>query len=89
MPASPCIMPSNQTRSMSRLQALHGNGVMLWILCVPTRRPDTERHHACAQRGTPSETFRVAFPQMVTAHRHHMFPCRFRNDNNLVISIGN
>ena len=62
MPASPCIMPSNLTRSMSQLQELHGNGVMLWILCVPTRRLDTERHHACAQSGTLSETFRYAFP---------------------------
>ena len=77
MPASPCIMPSNPTRSMSRLQALHGNGVMLWILCVPTRRPDTERHHACAQRGTPRETFRVAFPQMVTARRQICFRVGF------------
>jgi hypothetical protein len=57
MPASPCIMPSNPTQSMRQLQALHGNGVMLWILCVPTHRPDTERHYACAQRGTPNETF--------------------------------
>ena len=88
MPASPCIMPSNPTRSMSQLQALHGNGVMLWILCVPTRRPDTERHHACAQRGTPNETFRFAFPQMATARRHYMFTCRFCNDNNLIISFG-
>ena len=52
MPASPCIMPSNPTQLMSQLQALYGNGVMLWILCVPTCWPDKERHHACAQRGT-------------------------------------
>jgi hypothetical protein len=60
---------------MSQLQALHGNGVMLWILCVPTCWLDTERHHACAQHGTPNETFRFAFPQMATARRHHMFLC--------------
>ncbi len=89
MPASPFITPSNPTQAMSQLQAFHGNGVMLWILCVPTHRPDTERHHACAQRGTPNETFRFAFPQMATVRRHHMFPCWFRNDNNLIISIGN
>ena len=89
MPASPRIMPSNPTPSMSQLQALHGNGVMLWILCVPTRCPDTERHHACAQHGTPNKTFRFAFPQTATARRHYMFLCRFRNDNNVIISIGN
>jgi hypothetical protein len=61
---------------MSQLQALHGNGVMLWILCVPTCQPDTERHHACAQRETPNETFCFAFPQIATARRRHMFPCR-------------
>jgi hypothetical protein len=61
---------------MSQLQALHGNGVMLWILCVPTCRPDTERHHACAQHETPNETFRFALPKMATARRRHMFPCR-------------
>ena len=61
MPASPCIIPSNPTRSMSQLQALQGNGVMLWILCVPTRRPDTERHHACAQRGHLMKHFVLHF----------------------------
>ena len=66
MPASPCIMLSNLTRSMSQLQALHGNGVMLWALCVSTRRPDTKRHHACCTV-RDNETFCFAFPQMATA----------------------
>ena len=66
MPASPCIMPRNLTQSMSQLQAHHGDGVMLWILCVPTRRPDTERHHACCT-ACDNETLRFAFPQMATA----------------------
>ena len=72
MPASSRIMPSNPTQSMSQLQALHGNGVMLWILCVPTRQPVTEGHHAFAQRGTPNENFCFAFPQMATARRQYM-----------------
>ncbi len=87
MPASPCISTSNPMQSMSQMQALHGNGVMLWILCVPTCRPDTDRRHACAQRGTPNETFRFAFPQMATA-LGNMCICRFCNDNNLIISFG-
>ncbi len=87
MPASACIMLSNPTRLMSQLQALHGNGVMLWILCVPTRRLDKECHHACAQRGTPNETFCFAFPQMATA-LGNMCICSFCNDDNLIISFG-
>jgi hypothetical protein len=73
MPASPCIMPSNPSQAMSQLQALHGNGVMLWTLCVPTCWPGTERHHACAQRGTLSEPFCYAFPQMATAQRQYVY----------------
>ena len=87
MLASPHIMPSNPTQSMSQLQALHGNGDMLWILCVPTCRPDTERYHACAQRGTPNETVRFAFPQMATARWQYMVTCQIQNDNNLIIAV--
>ncbi len=45
----------------------------LWIYCVPTRRLDTKRHHACAQRGTLIETFRYASPRMATAQRQYVY----------------
>ena len=75
MLASPCIMPSNPTQSMSQLQALHGNGVMSWILCVPTRRLDTKHHHASCM-ACDNETRCFAFPQTATA-LGKMCMCRF------------
>ena len=66
-------MPSNPTQSMYWLQALHGNEAKVVDLLCPNPSAGHKTPHACAQRGTLSETFRYAFPRMATAQRQYVY----------------
>jgi len=73
LPASPFLCPATQLNQCVGCRRSMVMKPKLWIYCVPTCRLDTKRHHACAQRGTLSETFRYASPRMATAQRQYVY----------------
>jgi hypothetical protein len=73
LPASPFLCPAIQLNQCVGCRRSMVMKPKLWIYCVPTRQLDTKRHHACAQRGTLSETFRYASPRMATAQRQYVY----------------